>query len=362
MSGFELQDAALAAKISAALAREAAGLGRAVSLMEVCGTHTMAIARHGLRRLLPPNIRLLSGPGCPVCVSAQGDIDRAVEISRLPGVITASFGDMLRVRGTRLGLDGARSAGADVRVVYSPSDAVAIARQNPGKNIVFIGAGFETTAPAIAAAVLAAQEENLGNFFVLPLLKLVPPALRAILSDESAKIDGFLLPGHVSAVIGVAPYRMLESEYKIPSVIAGFEPVEILHAVTRLAAKIKAGDASVENAYRRAVPDEGNPAALELLYKVFEPANVSWRAIGKLPGSGLMFRAAYGKFDAAQKFNIPEMESAEPPGCLCGAVLTGRALPPDCGLFGKECTPADAVGPCMVSSEGSCAAWYNYGG
>ena len=358
---FALDNAALAARIASAIATAMKNLDRPVTLMEVCGTHTMAIAKHGLRRLLPPGLSLVSGPGCPVCVSSQQDIDRALALAQLPGTIITSFGDMLKVKGTASSLEGARAAGGDLRIVYSPADAVELSAANPAKNVIFIGAGFETTAPAIAASVLSAQSRGLKNFFVLPMLKLVPPALRALLDGEN-RIDGFILPGHVSAVIGEAPYKMLETEYKVPSVITGFEPLEILRAVHRLTEKIAAHDYSVENAYSRAVHKDGNPQAVAITAKVFAPANAQWRAIGVLPSSGLKFREEFSAFDAAENFAIPNTQSREPQGCICGLVITGRAQPADCPLFGKTCTPADAVGPCMVSSEGACAAWYHYGG
>ncbi|MFA5162682.1 MAG: hydrogenase formation protein HypD [Elusimicrobiales bacterium] len=353
-----LDNAALAAKISAGIAANASAAGRPVTIMEVCGTHTMSIARHGLRALLPESIRLVSGPGCPVCVSSQTDIDRAAALAFTPGAVIAAFGDMLKVRGSSHSLESAKAAGADVRIVYSPEDAAETARRNPSENVIFIGAGFETTAPAIAAAVLRAADAGINNFFVLPMLKLVPPALEALLSGP-ARIDGFLLPGHVSAVIGLEPYGILEG--KVPAVVAGFEPLDILHAVNRLAAKIAAADCSVENCYPRAVRREGNPRAVAVMRQVFEPARAEWRALGEMEMSGLVFRQQFRRFDAAEKFGVSVPRAREPQGCICGLILTGRAAPRECPLFGKRCVPADAVGPCMVSSEGACAAAYHYG-
>jgi hydrogenase expression/formation protein HypD len=367
-------DTPLAARISKAIADTMQKIGRPVTLMEVCGTHTMAIAKQGLRAMLPAKLRLVSGPGCPVCVSAQEDIDRALALAQEPGVIITTFGDMLKVKGTETSLESIREhvgraprlgsldprLGGDLRIVYSPADAVEIAAANPDRKIIFLGAGFETTAPAIAASVLDAQRRGLKNFYILPMLKLVPPALRALLDTEN-KIDGFLLPGHVSAIIGEAPYRLLETDYKVPSVIAGFEAAEILRAVHRLLEKILSRDYKVENAYSRVVHADGNPAANAITARVFEPADAKWRALGILKNSGLAFRKEFQAFDATANFALPNLNSREPQGCICGLVITGRAQPSDCPLFGKTCTPADAVGPCMVSSEGACAARYYYG-
>lgn len=335
--------------------------GTGVNVMEVCGTHTMAIAASGMRKLLPVGLKMLSGPGCPVCVTAPGDVDRSIEAACLPGVILATFGDMMKVRGSEKSLEECRISGADVRVVYSPLDAVEMAKLNPDKKIIFLGVGFETTAPTVGAAVLHAEARKLDNFFVLPLFKLVPPALKAVLGDPGHRIGGFILPGHVSAIIGAAPYRFVAEEYGIPCVITGFEPLDILNGLNMLLSQMAVGRAAIEIEYSRTVRPEGNAAAQKILERVFEPASANWRAVGVIPASGLVFNKKYSGFDAGKHFSVPYRDAPEPKGCICGQVLMGKASPEDCGLFGKACTPSSAVGPCMVSSEGACAAWYKYG-
>lgn len=332
-----------------------------VNIMEVCGTHTMAIASSGLRRLFPKGIKLLSGPGCPVCVTAAGDIDRAVSVAEQPGVIIATFGDMMKVRGSVRSLEERRASGADVRIVYSPLDALAIALAEPSKEVVFLGVGFETTAPAVASTVLKADAGALKNFSVISLFKLVPPALRILLSDPAQNINGFILPGHVSAIIGMKPYKFIADEFHIPAVITGFEPLDILRTLNLLLELLAKKEAHIENEYSRTVRPEGNPAALQAMDRVFEACPAHWRAIGEIPLSGLCFHEKYSGFDAFKKFAVPYKDAPEPAGCLCGNILMGRATPPDCPLFGKACTPSAAIGPCMVSSEGACAAWYKYG-
>lgn len=343
------------------IARIEALADRPVSLMEVCGTHTMAISQFGIRGLIPGAVTLLSGPGCPVCVTPLADIDRMIAIARLDGVIMATFGDMVRVPGSGGSLGRARADGADVRIVYSPLDALEIAAGAPDRQVVFAGVGFETTAPTIAATVAAARQRGIGNFTVYPAFKLVPPALQALLSGRQAKIDGFLLPGHVSAVIGLAPYRFIAELHRTPCAVAGFEPLDILAGIVSLLEQRRAGQALIANSYSRAVPEQGNPEARRLLDEVFLAADASWRAIGDIPGSGLAFRPGYGAFDASLRFPVSVPPAAEPEGCLCGRVMMGLAQPHQCGHFGKRCTPSDPVGPCMVSSEGVCAAWHKYG-
>lgn len=338
----------------------AAKIGREVALMEVCGTHTMAIAKTGLRGLLPKNVRLLSGPGCPVCVTPPGVIDGILTLANNPGVIITAFGDMLKVRGAAGSLESCRMNGARVEIVYSVQDALDLARANPDSKVVFAGVGFETTAPSVALAVMEARETGVKNFYVYPAFKLVPPALRALLEGKTA-VDGFVMPGHVSAIIGLAPYEFVAREFKKPCVVAGFEALDILHAINLLLAQIADNRAIVENAYPRAVHTDGNPAAVRAVEEVFYPADSRWRAIGDIPLSGLAFRPQWAQFDAKAAFNITEPDSPEPPGCRCGEVITGRAVPTQCPLFKTRCTPANAVGPCMVSSEGACAAWYHYG-
>jgi len=333
-----------------------------LSLMEVCGTHTFAIAKSGLRQLLAPHIRFLSGPGCPVCVTAQEDIDRALLLAREQDVIITTFGDMVRVPGRTGSLESLRREGADVRVVYSPLDAVTLAAHTPAKKVIFIGVGFETTAPAVAVAVMHAARRNLKNFFVFNLLKTVPAALRQLLDAQGLKVDGFILPGHVCAVIGTKPFNFLAEKYNIPCAVSGFEPQDILLAVTMIAAMKKSGRAQVQNAYTRVVAEEGNAKACEMVERVFLPCRAKWRALGEMDATGLALRKEFSRFDAAVNFSLPAVLSCEPSACRCGEVLLGKINPAQCGLFGKQCTPSAPVGPCMVSSEGACAAAYHYGG
>jgi hydrogenase expression/formation protein HypD len=334
--------------------------GLELKIMEVCGTHTMAISRHGIRQAVPEGITLISGPGCPVCVTANADIDRFIETALIPGVIAASFGDMLRVPGTRMGLAEARSHGADVRIVYSPLDALAMARDNPGRDVVFFGVGFETTAPTVAATVMAAREQGLDNFYIQPVHKLVPPALEALCALPRLAIDAFLCPGHVSAIIGPGAYEAIASEHEVPCVIAGFEPVDILQALSMLAVQVESGRADVELQYTRGVRAAGNPEAMALMYQVFETADAEWRGLGTIPGSGLVLREEYSGFDAGVHYQVDTSYSREPRGCICGEILTGLKTPRQCGLFRKACDPDHPVGPCMVSSEGTCAAYFQY--
>jgi hydrogenase expression/formation protein HypD len=354
--------AAALAETERLAALASARTGGAVNLMEVCGTHTMAIASSGLRRLFPKTLRMLSGPGCPVCVTSQGDIDGVLALAAVPGVIITTFGDMLKVKGSAgRDLNDLRAGGADVRVVYSPLDAVALAAAEPGREVVFIGVGFETPAPVIAAALLRARKQGLKNFSITAFFKLVPPALELLLADPESRIHGFMLPGHVSAIIGLEPYRFVAAKYKTPCVVTGFEPLDILAGVNMLLAQVAAGRALVEDEYSRAVPEAGNPAAQKMLREVFEVTAAPWRAIGTVPGTGLRLAGDYRRYDALERFGIKPADAPEPEGCLCGQILLGKNLPPDCPLFGRRCTPSSAVGPCMVSSEGACAAWFKYG-
>ena len=333
---------------------------REVSLMEVCGTHTMAIARSGIRELLPPNIRLLSGPGCPVCVTSQGDIDSVIEMVRRKEVILITFGDMMRVPGTRGSLQEERSRGADVRVVYSPLEALRIARNYPQREVVFLGSGFETTVPAVAVTLEEAREAGLHNLSLFSLHKLVPPALELILSDPEVRVDGLICPGHVTAVTGLRPYETLAQKYRKPCVVTGFEPVEILEGIVMLIHQLQNSSAKAEIQYKRVVKPEGNPAAVDAIWRVFQTAPSRWRGLGMIPDSGLQLRDEYAAMDARRKFNLPEIEDIPIKGCICGAVLTGKSIPTDCALFGRSCTPLEPVGPCMVSQEGACAAYYRY--
>ncbi|MFH1836891.1 MAG: hydrogenase formation protein HypD [Candidatus Omnitrophota bacterium] len=337
-------------------------MDKKIRLMEVCGTHTMAIARSGIKKLLPKEIELISGPGCPVCVTAQEDIDRAVGIAGIKNVIITSFGDMIRVPGTSMSLEDARLGGADVRMVYSCMDALDIAERNPSKKVVFIGVGFETTAPTIAATVLEAKKRGVKNFFVLSDFKAVFPALEVIASSDKVKVDGFICPGHVSVITGSAPYKNIAGRYKMPCVITGFEDDDILKGIKALIEQIKKGKSEVEIAYKRAVTKNGNIKAKNVLNKVFEIKDAQWRGIGIIKKSGLKLKKTYAEFDAKKHFKIKIRKSVSPKGCICGEVLQGIKNPSLCGLFGKKCTPRNPIGPCMVSSEGTCAAWYRYGG
>jgi len=331
-----------------------------IRLMEFCGGHTVAIFKHGLRQLLPANIEMLSGPGCPVCVTASGDLDKAIGLGHLPNVIITSFGDMVRVPGSRSSLQQAKAEGADVRIVYSAQDALNIARENPAKSVVFIGIGFETTAPTIAASILQAEQERIENYYVLSLHKVCPPIMKAILDLGEVRLDGIICPGHVSAIIGSHPYQFIADEYHIACAISGFEPVDILLAVDSLVAQIESGQPKVDIAYRRGVKPEGNQPALHLMEKVFEIGDANWRGIGIVSESGLQLKPEYEKHDASKNFNVKAGPTREPKGCICGSVLRGVSTPPECKLFRKTCTPERPVGPCMVSSEGSCATYYQY--
>ncbi len=342
------------------LEQRAATLERPARIMEVCGTHTMAISRHGIRQALPDEFTLISGPGCPVCVTANADIDAFIEMSLIPGVIAASFGDMLRVPGTKMGLAQARSRGARVQIVYSTLDALSLARENPESTVIFFGIGFETTAPTVAAALLEAHESGLDNFMVLSAHKVVPPALDALCATPELAVDAFLCPGHVTAIIGPEAYEPVADNFGVPCVISGFEPADILQSLDMIAVQLDAGDARVELQYTRGVRPGGNPAALALMNRVFEPADADWRGIGTIPGSGLAIREEFLAHDAARRFEVDVSYSREPKGCLCGAILTGIKTPRDCPLFARGCTPDHPVGPCMVSSEGTCAAYFQY--
>lgn len=333
---------------------------KSVRLMEVCGTHTMSIFRSGIRSLLPDTITLLSGPGCPVCVTAQNEMDAFIELAGTDDVIIATFGDLLRVPGSGSSLQKERADGRDIRVVYSPLDALEIAKTCPDKNIVFLGVGFETTAPAIAASLLSAREMELKNYSVFSAHKLVPPALSALMNLNDIRIDGFLLPGHVSVIIGAKAYLPFFEQHRIPCVVAGFEPADILQAVYRLISQIESGRPALENSYPRAVAFGGNQKAKHIMSEVFETADTPWRGLGIIPQSGLKIKAEFAMFDAQKKFDITLSESKEPKGCACGDILSGLKTPRECLLYKKICTPMNPVGPCMVSSEGTCAAYYRY--
>jgi len=335
-------------------------IGRPVRLMEVCGTHTMAIFRSGLRTVLPEGLELVSGPGCPVCVTPPAYLDRAMAIARLDGVNIATFGDMIRVPGSTGTLERERARGADVRVVYSTTDALSLARENPARRVVFLAVGFETTAPGLAATALAARREGIGNFLLLAAPKLIPPAMQAVLSGGAA-IDAFLCPGHVSVIIGASAYDQVAHAHNVPCVVAGFEPPEILLGIAMAAEQLASGRAEVEIAYRSAVKPEGNARARTVMDEAFEAADAEWRGLGVIPDSGLALREHLSAMDAAAAIDVEVPAPSEPEGCRCGEVLAGLISPTECGLFGAACTPETPVGPCMVSSEGTCAAHFKYG-
>ncbi|MDY7076399.1 MAG: hydrogenase formation protein HypD [Chloroflexota bacterium] len=338
---------------------------RPARLMEFCGGHTHAILRFGIPDLLPPTIQLRSGPGCPVCVTATTDLDRAFALAQVPDVVLTTFGDMIRVPGSHSSLAQAKATGADVRVVYSPLDALHIARQNPDRPVIFLGVGFETTAPMVGSALLAAAADGLENFFVFSTHKLTPPATRAILDAGEVALDGIIGPGHVTTIIGSDGWRFLPDSYSIPVAIAGFEPLDILRAVLALVEMIedgRPGVPDVANTYGRSVRPEGNVAARQSMELVFEVADAEWRGFGTIPASGLRLREAYARFDAARAFQVEVAPARELPGCRCGEILRGVLLPTECPLFAQVCTPQHPIGPCMVSAEGACAAYYQYGG
>jgi hydrogenase expression/formation protein HypD len=329
--------------------------------MEVCGTHTMAIYQHGIRSLLPESIRLISGPGCPVCVTPVDYVDHAVTLARRPGTIVATFGDMVRVPGSSSSLLQEKARGADVRVVYSPLDAVALAQKNAEQAVVFLGVGFETTAPTIAGSIIEAKRRGVTNFFVLGAHKTIPGPMAILADDPELQVDGYLCPAHVSAIIGAEAYEPLARDHRVPCVVTGFEPLDMLQGVAMLARQIVAGEAKVEIQYSRIVKKEGNAKARAILYEVFEPCDARWRGIGVIPGSGLGIREKYAAFDAARQLPVVVEEPREHQGCLCGEILKGKVTPKECPLFRQACTPESPVGACMVSSEGTCAAEYKYG-
>jgi hydrogenase expression/formation protein HypD len=357
----EYRDPAVARKLVAEITAIVAGYPGMMTIMEVCGTHTMAIHQHGIRTLMPPEIRLISGPGCPVCVTPVHYVDHAVALARRPATIVATFGDMMRVPGSSSNLLREKALGADIRIVYSPLDAVSLAAKNPQSDIVFLGIGFETTAPTIAGSLLMAEQRRLQNYFVLGAHKTMPTPMQLLAADPELQIHGFLAPAHVSAVIGAAAYEPLAASCHIPCVVTGFEPLDILLGIRMLSCQIVAGTAEVENEYCRLVRHAGNRKAQELLSRVFTPVDADWRGIGIIPASGLGFRPEYAQYDAVQQLPVKVELSSEPAGCCCGDILKGKIVSADCPLFARRCTPQDPVGACMVSSEGTCAAAYKYG-
>lgn len=374
----EFRNGTIAAGISKKIASLVEGHDR-ITIMEVCGSHTMSIYRYGLKNLLPSNLRLLSGPGCPVCVTSISYIDTAVAMTQKAGlcsidkkdVIITTFGDMMKVPGSSSSLEKERAKGASVVVVYSTLDALRLAEKYPEKQIVFLGVGFETTAPTIAASVIEAERRGLENYFILTAHKVMPPVMRALLTDKELNLHGFLCPAHVSTIIGSGPYEFIAQDFHIPCVIAGFEPLDILLGIYVLLGQIVKEEANVRIQYSRVAKVEGNPTALALLDKVFEPCDTEWRGLGLIPESGLKLKRKYERFDACTVFGISDFgflnysEIRNPKsafnGCICGDILRGVKMPSECRLFKKVCNPEHPVGACMVSSEGTCAAWYKYG-
>ena len=337
-------------------------INRPLKLMEVCGTHTVEIFRQGVRDVIPKSITLLSGPGCPVCVTSVRDVDAAIAIAKIPRVILATFGDMMRVPGGKQSMLETRSEGADIRVLYSPIDALSLAQKEMRREVVFFATGFETTSPLIAGTIAHAEQSGVENFSIYTAHKLVPPALKALLDSPEVQVDGFILPGHVSTIIGRKPYEFVATQYKKPSVITGFEAKEIIEGILMIVRQIAQQRTCVEIQYARVVKEEGNPRALALLDKYLEPDDAYGRGIGAIPKSGLKLREVYASFDANIKFKPPLSDGKEPELCSCGDILRGVKIPTECPLFGTGCTPDAPVGPCMVSTEGSCAAYYKYGG
>lgn len=331
-----------------------------VTIMEFCGGHTVAIFRSGMRDVLPAQVRMLSGPGCPVCVTSNADLDRAIALARTPGVILASYGDMLRVPGSHLSLMEAKAQGCHVEIVYSTLDALVLAADNPDKEVVFFAIGFETTAPAAAAAVLQARDRGLRNFSLCSVMKLTIPGARALLGMGEVNVDAVIGPGHVSSIIGADPWRFLPEQHGIPVAISGFETLDLLSATDALLRMIEEGTPALVNTYRRIVKPEGNRKAWGIVQEVFAPRNAVWRGFGEIADSGLGLREAFADFDAERRFSLAVETASEHPACRCGEVLRGVITPPDCAAYATACTPEHPIGPCMVSGEGSCAAYFQY--
>jgi hydrogenase expression/formation protein HypD len=332
---------------------------RPIQLMEVCGTHTVSIFRYGIRALLPEQIRLISGPGCPVCVTPNQDIDLAIALSRHPDVILVTFGDMMRVPGSTSSLQKEKAEGRDIRIVYSSLDSLTVAEENSGRRVVFFAIGFETTSPTIAAAILQAKEAGIKNIFFLDSQKRIPPAIRALLRAKQVKIDGFILPGHVSVILGTKPYQFIAEEFNLPGVITGFEPLDILQGIWMLIKQIEEARAAIEIQYRRVVDPKGNQTALRKLREVFEIHEGRWRGMGAIPESGYRFKESFKPMDA-RNFGVDVEPVMEHPECLCGEVLQGTKSPLDCPLFKAVCHPENPIGPCMVSIEGTCHTYFKF--
>ncbi len=349
--------------IARQLAQEIARLTDApLKIMEVCGGHTHSIFKYGIEDLLPPNIDMIHGPGCPVCVIPLGRVDDAISLANQSNVIFTTFGDAMRVPGSSMSLLEAKAVGADVRMVYSPLDALKIARKNPGRQIVFLALGFETTAPSTAMTVLEADKEGIENFSIFCNHIMIVPALKALLESPELKLDGFIGPGHVSTVIGTRPYEFVARDYRKPMVVAGFEPLDILQAIYKVVKQCVEGRAEIENQYRRVVTRDGNSRSLEVLGEVFELRDYfEWRGLGSIPRSGMKLKSKYAGFDAERRFSVAGLRIADPKACQCGEILKGVKKPWECKVFGTACTPETPIGSCMVSSEGACAAYYNFG-
>lgn len=356
----EFRDSSLVSR----LVQEISNLGteKQIKIMEVCGTHTMSIRRFGIHKLLPDNVKLISGPGCPVCVTPASYIDTAIKLAQEGNFVIVTFGDMVRVPGSLGCLESAGASGRSVRLVYSCYEALKIAIENPSLKVVFLSIGFETTAPTIAATVVDAMVRGVKNFFILPNNKLIPPAIDALLSSGEVEIGGLLLPGHVTTVWGYRDYEFVPEKYSIPCAVAGFEPVDILAGIKSILMQINSGRAAVENTYLRSVKIDGNEKAKRIIQQVFKRSDSEWRGLGVIPGSGLELRDDFVAFDAFDVFGIEPVKSEENPLCRCGEILKGLIRPDQCPLFKKKCTPLMPYGPCMVSSEGTCAAYYKYGG
>ncbi len=354
----EYRDSTLAKPLVDELQR---AVTKPLRVMEVCGSHTMAIFRNGLRTILPEGMELVSGPGCPVCVTSASHMDAFIAMADQPGVRVTIFGDLFRVPGTHTSLAIASSRGAKVDIVYSPMDALDLAEKNPGELVIFLGVGFETTTPGIAATILAAKNRNISNFVVFSTQKLMPPPMIALLSDPALKIDGLLCPGHVSSIIGAGAWEPLAKDYNLACVVGGFETADLLKSLILLAKQVGSEEIKVENVYPRAVAWEGNARACKMVDEIFKPTDMDWRGLGNIPLSGLKIRSKYSSFDAEQRLDIDLPKAEEPKGCMCGEILKGLSTPNECPLFDTRCTPANPIGPCMVSSEGTCAAYHKYG-
>ncbi len=360
----EYRDPALAKKLAGSIAELAAAAdpGRPIKLMEVCGGHTHSIYKHGVEDLLPDNIELVHGPGCPVCVIPMGRQDDAMALAERPEVIFTTFGDMMRVPSSNGSLLDAKARGADVRMVYSPLDALSIARKNPHRQVVFFAIGFETTAPSTALTLRRARAEGIANFTAFCNHVLVNPAIKAILDSPDLQLDGFIGPGHVSTVIGLRPYRFIADDYGKPVVVSGFEPLDVLQSVEMVLRQLTEGRCEIENQYARVVREEGNPLALEAIDETMEVRETfEWRGLGFIPESAMSIRPEFAEWDAEVRFGVPGVRVADPKACQCGEVLKGAIRPWECKVFGTACTPEQPIGTCMVSSEGACAAYYNYG-